>query len=79
MLGRFSMKAAVTVKDTVQKKLDEDRRKREAANAASPTDVKNSHAFEQALNAVEAGTRKGKKTDDNYISDGESNSANNRQ
>jgi len=47
----LSVKAAVTVKDTVQKKLDDDRKKKSPMNSpTSPHDVKNVHAFERALN-----------------------------
>lgn len=50
MLGRLGAKAALTVKDTVQKKLEEERKKNSPQTSpSSPNDVKNIHDFAKAM------------------------------
>lgn len=44
MLGQLSVKAAVTVKDTVQKKIDDERKKQ-----SSPKDIKSVHEDEEVI------------------------------
>lgn len=75
----MSYKAAITVKDSVQKKMEEERRKKEThlpPKFNSPTDVKNVHAFERALDAADgvSSGNKGRRTPrraEHYISDDE--------
>lgn len=72
--GKLSVKAASTVKDKVQKKMEDDRRKKQASpttqNARSPSDVKNVQAFEEALNKNhEVGSEE--RQADHYVSDDE--------
>lgn len=51
LLGQLSVKAAVTVKDTVQKKIEEERKKKSPQSSpSSPNDVKNVRDFEKAMN-----------------------------
>lgn len=51
MLGKLSVKAAVTMKDTVQKKIEEERKKQPPkASPTSPSDVKNINDFERVMN-----------------------------
>ena len=53
MLGKMSFNAAIRVKDTVQKKLEEERKKKTEVspkNTQSPSDVKDTHAFGQSMN-----------------------------
>lgn len=85
LLGKLSFKAAVTVKDTVQKKLDENRGKKEdQGSTTSPSDVKNVQAFELALDS--AGKRptmgevpkSGGVKNETYISDDETTSVDER-
>jgi len=74
LFGQLSYKAAITVKDSVQKKMEEDRRKKGAPKFNSPTDVKNVQSFERALNAADVPSNGGKssrraKRAEHYISD----------
>jgi hypothetical protein len=84
LLGQLSVKAAVTVKDTVQKKLDEERKKQSPPSSpSSPSDVKNIEEFGDTLNAIKQ--KEGKPVNANmnirsehYISDDETLSYNDR-
>jgi len=79
LFGQLSYKAAITVKDSVQKKMEEDGRKKQTRQPPkfnSPTDVKNVHAFERALDAADGVSsgcegRRTPKRAEHYISDDE--------
>ena len=80
MLGQLSVKAAVTVKDTVQKKIEEDRKKKSLQSSpSSPNDVKNVRDFEKAMNEgkffqesnIKKATVKKNMRSEHYVSDDE--------
>ncbi len=54
MLGKLGVKAAVTVKDTVQKKIEEERKKQSPENSpSSPNDVKSVKDLERKVSQPE--------------------------
>ena len=82
LLSKLGMKAAGTVKDAVEKKMEEKRRQqhqqdqqshtKQSAGNASPNDVKDVQGFERALNNVAVGDDKDR--GEHYISDDETTS-----
>ena len=75
MLGRMSFRAVVTVKDSVQKKIDE-KRKETGNQSSSPTDGKSAKYFENKLDEANGGSEL---KSDNHISEVEENSIKKRQ
>lgn len=75
MLGRMSFRAVVTVKDSVQKKIDE-KRKETGNQSSSPTDGKSVKYFENKLDEANGGSEL---KSDNHISEAEENSIKKRQ
>jgi hypothetical protein len=54
LLGQLGVKAAVTVKDTVQKKIEIERKKQSPQNSpTSPSDVKNVHHIERVMHKAD--------------------------
>ena len=68
MIGKMSIRAAVTVKDTVQKKIEEERQKKNTPQS-SPKEVKTAQVFEKALNETDHGGQPRLKRSEHYISD----------